>query len=329
VGASLFGQNEADEQAQAKAEEMERLSSLLSHGFQQSHGALTGGLLTGAGVTDRRSAAQRGMEQQINAIKHARTTGFGGGGERIAQELMGQWGITDADITAYDAANRREFDPNYNPYQSLLDNAYSQKQIDARAKALYDPASLDGQLNNMEAASRMNFEGAARSAEADASRRGVLQGSGAASAINQIRVGQAATNTSEHNNLVGGLAQEERGYRVNQMDTGNALMARGIDQARQNLVGTYGLLSNGVDRGIGIMGGLQNMYASDAAGQAQGLQQMLGSLAATGTLADLFKKKPTVGTPPINPMGGRVPTYNPMGAAGTVNPLQSVLGRIP
>jgi hypothetical protein len=297
VASQLPGMRKSQGRADAALSDMQSLQDLLSSGFTQNLGALNSGILQSAGIgADRRTPEQKAKESQMTAIKMAQSqsTGWNSG---FAKQLMAQYGISPEEMMEYEAATAPEYDPSFNPYSGFIKGTYSDEAIDARANKLFDPASLTGEFANMDANSRGAYDGAVRAAEADASRRGVVGGSGAASRINQIRAQQAMQTTGDRNSLNANLANQERAYTVGEQQTGNALFARGIDMARNNLESTYGLLSGGVDRGLGILGGLQGVYASDVNNRASGINNMLGAIGGTGVLG----QKPKVGTPPFNP----------------------------
>lgn len=319
---SMLNGNEAQGNVDRIAGQQQGVADTLFSNYLNNAPQLTEGLLSGSGISnDRRTEAQKQDEQLYQyLLRNMNDNSISGVGFKRkdaeyakARKLMEERGITDADVKAYVDATSARFDPNYNPYESVISDVYSPGAIAQRASRYFDPRGLEGTLAAGEDALRSPYDASVRSVEADAARRGTTNSSFTSSAVSNIRANQARDNSNFRTGQLRDLQNQSNAYSIGQEGVGQQLLTSGIDEARRRLEGTNQTLMGGVDRGIGITGGLRGMYASEAADANAAGGDMLQTIARSGVLTP---RKKTVGTPPINP----APYRETLGVGGGYTP---------
>lgn len=312
VGAGLSFLNAGEQQGKADAlgGQMQGIANYLMQQYMANNPGIMKGLLAGSGVTqDRRTDTQKQNAEAYEGIIKNLNSGSKTE-QKLARMMMKQMGITDADVKAYQENSQPGVDLNYNPYQNVIDDQFSPNAVKGRADAYFTPDSLYGSFANYESLTRSPYDAAVRNVEADAARRGVTNSSFTSSAIGDVRANQARDNSLFRNEQFTNLGNRKLDYTLGQESIGQELMTRGIDEARRRLEGMNNTLTAGVERGIGILGGLQGQYASNANSMMKAAGDMVQTIGANNKKKTTTPKQQApfiIGQPKMTPVPDTLP----------------------
>jgi len=215
--------------------------------------------------------------------------------------------------SGYDPATGK-YNENYNPMDPALAR-FSDTAINDRAKSLYDPASANAQIAAYNEGKGNSYDTGVSNAYADAARRG-FTGPDTATFGNvaNIRAAQASDSNANMRDTFSRLMDARRNYTTQQQDMGTQIQTQGLTQKQNNTERGLTLLGGSAQSGLGTLGGLQGVYASNAQQSAKGVGDLMQEASKAGVF-DAFgrkvKKDPNTGgslggstAQPPSPIGG-------------------------